>query len=192
MRAVLVDAPAELLEERARLGLDVRDEMWEGVLHMVPPTTTGHQLFASDLLVAIRSILGETARVGLEAGVRAPGSGLTSYRVPDLFVVRTERAEILRSFVEGAPDLAVEIRSPGDESLEKLPFYARLGVPEVLIIERDTKEPRLFRLAGAEYLSVSRDRDGKLLLDGLDLAFRREEGPVLLVTSRDGSRTARA
>ena len=37
MRAVMLDVPESLLDERRRLGLDVFDEVWEGVLHMVPP-----------------------------------------------------------------------------------------------------------------------------------------------------------
>ncbi|MGI9120683.1 MAG: hypothetical protein ACR2G7_11290 [Acidimicrobiales bacterium] len=42
MRAVLLEAPQSLLEERRRLGLDIFDEMWEGVLHMVPPPGGPH------------------------------------------------------------------------------------------------------------------------------------------------------
>jgi hypothetical protein len=37
MRVVWLEAPGGLLEERRRLGLDIRDEMWDGVLHVVPP-----------------------------------------------------------------------------------------------------------------------------------------------------------
>jgi hypothetical protein len=33
----MLDVPGSLLDERRRLGLDVVDEVWEGVLHMVPP-----------------------------------------------------------------------------------------------------------------------------------------------------------
>jgi hypothetical protein len=32
-----------MLDERRRLGQDVRDEMWDGVLHMVPPPGGAHQ-----------------------------------------------------------------------------------------------------------------------------------------------------
>jgi hypothetical protein len=33
----MLDAPQAMLDERRRPGHDVRDEMWDGVLHMVPP-----------------------------------------------------------------------------------------------------------------------------------------------------------
>ena len=36
MRAVLLEVPEAMLDERRRLGHDGRDEMWDGVLHMVP------------------------------------------------------------------------------------------------------------------------------------------------------------
>jgi len=35
VRVVFLEAPEQLLAERRRLGLDGRDEMWEGELHRV-------------------------------------------------------------------------------------------------------------------------------------------------------------
>ena len=37
MRVLMLEAPQAMLDERRRLGHAVRDEMWDGVLHMVPP-----------------------------------------------------------------------------------------------------------------------------------------------------------
>jgi Uma2 family endonuclease len=63
----------------------------------------------------------------------------------------------------GAPDVVVEIQSPGDEPYEKLPFYAALGVPEVWIVNRDTKVPELYRLrADGSYREVPAGKDGWL------------------------------
>jgi len=36
MRAVMLDVPEALVEERRRLGIDGFDEMWEGELHSIP------------------------------------------------------------------------------------------------------------------------------------------------------------
>lgn len=49
VKAVLVDVPAALLRERRRTGADKADEMWDGVLHMVPPPSALHQRVASQL-----------------------------------------------------------------------------------------------------------------------------------------------
>jgi Uma2 family endonuclease len=56
-----------------------------------------------------------------------------------------------RTHCEGGPEVVVEIRSPDDESEEKLPFYAQIGVLEVWIIDCDTKEIDLYVLAGNGY-----------------------------------------
>jgi len=43
--------------------------------------------------------------------------------------------------------LAERRREPGDDTYDKLPFYASLGVAEVLIVHRD-RQVQLFRLDG--------------------------------------------
>ena len=55
------------------------------------------------------------------------------YRVPDIVVSRP----VNRSHrgVDGTAELVVELRSPGDESYEKLPWYAARGVSEMLIVD---------------------------------------------------------
>ena len=45
----MLDVPESLLDERRRLGLDVFDEVWEGVLHMVPPPSGEHQRLELEL-----------------------------------------------------------------------------------------------------------------------------------------------
>lgn len=42
MRAVMLDVPQALLEERRARGADRWDEMWEGELHMVPLPSEQH------------------------------------------------------------------------------------------------------------------------------------------------------
>jgi|HubBroStandDraft_6_1064221.scaffolds.fasta_scaffold05499_2 hypothetical protein len=42
-----------LLEERRRSGADRRDEVWEGVLHVIPPPSVEHERFAHALHVIL-------------------------------------------------------------------------------------------------------------------------------------------
>ncbi len=42
-----------MIAERHRLGLDRHDELWEGVLHMVPPATHRHQSLEFELAKAL-------------------------------------------------------------------------------------------------------------------------------------------
>jgi Uma2 family endonuclease len=83
------------------------------------------------------------------------------YRIPGLtFISRGHENVLAEDGARNGPDLVIEIRSPGDESFEKLPFYAALGVREVVIILRDEKTSELFRLAGDRYVAVSADVRG--------------------------------
>jgi Uma2 family endonuclease len=76
----------------------------------------------------------------------------------------------------GGPDFLVEIESPGDDTEEKVPFYGKIGVRELLIIHRDRRTLRLLRLAGEDLVIVAPTvLDGKewLVSEVLPLAFRR-------------------
>ena len=182
MRVVFLEAPEQLLAERRRLGLDVRDEMWEGELHMVPPPSFGHQLREANLLrplgpVADKAGLLVVAGAGLYKGSK-------SWRVPDLVVLRPEH--VTHRGVEGGAVLVVEIRSLGDETDTKSPFYARFGVEELLIVERDSAAVTLLRPADGAFRAVAPD-DGGWLPCALGVAFRQGEGSVLEVRLPGGT-----
>jgi Uma2 family endonuclease len=94
-------------------------------------------------------------------------------------------------YFHGAPDVVVEIHSPGDESFDKLPFYAQLGVPEVWIIDRDTKDPQVFALGAEEYAARSIDADGWLRSPATGVEFRVET-PFKLTLRLAGDEASRA
>ena len=84
-----------------------------------------------------------------------PGANITdleedwthNYRCPDVVVFLKEGRAINReTHFFGGPDFAVEIVSEFDRSREKLPFYARVGVRELLLVDRDPWVLELFRL----------------------------------------------
>jgi len=182
VRVVFLEAPEHLLAERERLGLDGRDEMWEGELHMVPPPSFGHQRREARLLRSLGPVADESGlEVVAEAGLY---QGPKSWRVPDLVVLRPEQAT--HRGVEGGAVLVVEIRSPGDETETKMPFYARFGVEELLIIERDSAAVTLLRPAGGEFRPVGPDDDGWTVC-ALGVAFRQADGSVLEVRLPDGT-----
>ena len=131
----MLDVPESLLDERRRLGLDVFDEVWEGVLHMVPPPSGDHQRLGSELIAVF---LSAAKRRGLiashETGLFAADD---DYRVPDL--IASLPLNCSRRGVDDTAELVVELRSPGDESDEKLPWYAGRGVTEMLIVDPATR-----------------------------------------------------
>lgn len=146
-RAVIADVEqhATIQQERARLGIDRWDELWEGVLHMVPPPAGRRQRFGTRLAAAL--LPGAADRgllISYETGVwRADDD----YRIPDLAVYAREIAS--ERGVEGPPLLVVEIRSPHDETDAKIVWYLALGVAEVVVIERDSLVARLHTVDGA-------------------------------------------
>jgi Uma2 family endonuclease len=137
MRTLVCDPPpADLeafLERRKKLGQDRHDEVWEGVLHIMPFASGEHSYIAHQLAV----IFGPLARAaGLWPTVEFNlGDSKDDYRVPDGGLHRTRPRGV---WIHTAA-MVIEILSPGDETWEKLPFYAAHHVDEVLIVDPDTR-----------------------------------------------------
>jgi Uma2 family endonuclease len=149
MRIYAAEAPPGLLEERRRHGHDRYDEMWEGVLHMNAVPHGDHQ----DLAIQLGAwLIQRWARPGVckvypDRNVAPAGGWPRNYRIPDLVLMTVERRAFDKgTHIEGPPLVCVEIHSPNDEAYDKLDFYADLGIPEVWIIDRDTKAVDLFVL----------------------------------------------
>jgi Uma2 family endonuclease len=174
MRAVIPDVPPGLVAWRKRTGADKWDEMWEGVLHMAPMPNREHQdlEWATETYLRLHWAPSLGGRVYHNINVAAPGAWPNDYRIPDLVLLTPQRFGIDHNeYFDGAPDIVVEIRSPGDESVEKLEFYARIGVPEVWIIDRDTRVPEIHTLNAGKYVQQAADADGWLRsgVAGIDL-----------------------
>jgi len=146
--------PAEfeaILERRRRLGQDLFDEVWEGVLHMNPAPHSQH----GRLEWQLAGILGPLASA---AGLRALGQFNLgeegNYRVPDGALVRPGPDAV---YLPSAA-LVLEIISPGDESWEKLDFYAAHEVEELLIVDPLKKTVSWMGLEGGEYKHLKHSR----------------------------------
>jgi Uma2 family endonuclease len=163
MKAVMSEVPADILAWRKRTGADRWDEMWEGVLHMPPMPNREHQEleWAMETYLRLRWARPRKTKVYHNINVASPGGWPHDYRIPDLVLVSPERFGIDRNeYFEGAPDVVVEIRSPGDETYEKLEFYRHLGVPEVWVIDRDSEAPEIYALQAGRYEQRAADADG--------------------------------
>lgn len=185
-KAVMADVPAWLLEQRRRTGADKWDEMWEGVLHMPPMPTPEHQDFEWELETWLRQKWARTSacKVFHNVNVASIDGWPNNYRIPDLIILSADRLHIRRKeYFEGAPLVAVEIRSPRDESYEKLEFYAQLGVPEVCIIDRDTRTPEVYQLQAdaLEYRQVAPDDDGWVRSAATGILMKATEAAFLAI-----------
>ena len=176
----MLEAPQAMLEERRRLGLDHRDEMWDGVLHVVPPPGGPHQGVSSELFL----VLGPLAKARglaprMETGLFRTA---TDYRVPDQSYCRPEH--LSERGTEGA-ELVVEVRSAGDETYDKIDFYAAAGVRELLVVHPGDRRAEVFRSVGGRLLPVQAT-GGVLGLETLEVELRTGAG-VLHLTWGDGS-----
>jgi Uma2 family endonuclease len=184
MKAVMSSVPPEILEWRRQTGADRFDEMWDGVLHIGPSPNRDHQDLEWALETYLRSHWAppSSGRVYHQINVARPGRWPKDYRIPDLVLLTPDRAQIDRNeYFEGAPDVVVEICSPDDETFEKLPFYAQLGVPEVWVIYRDSKVPEILSLEGNTYRRLDPDADGWIKSDATSVRMRGTDDQKLLI-----------
>jgi len=184
MKVVIPVMREELLNERKRKGLDRYDEMWDGVLHMPPMPINFHQDLEGSLEGYLRYFWAPAhrAKVLHQINLASIGGWPNDYRIPDLLVLLPERFAIDReTHFEGPPNIVVEIRSPGDETYEKLQFYAALGVPEVWIIHRDTCEPEIHVLKRGRYKKKAAQANGWLRSTEIGIELRQSEGNKLAI-----------
>ncbi len=177
----MLDVPESVLAERRQRGADLFDEVWDGVLHMVPPPGAAHQYVAARLFVVLEPI---ATALGLcsffETGLfRATDD----YRVPDQLYCRPN--SLSDRGAEGA-ELVIEIRSSGDETYEKVDWYAARGVCELIIVHAEGRQVELLRAVGGRLLPVTADVDGAVRSNVLGVQFRTV-GDRLALTWDGGS-----
>jgi Uma2 family endonuclease len=131
-----------------------RYELIEGELFVSTAPGIPHQLILQNLQVALVKYLKQNPIGKLVPGAGAVFSNFDAV-IPDLVFVRQERwAKIVENnrFV-AAPDLVIEILSPGSENrrrdLEaKRRLYGKYGVHEYWVVDSTDLSIRLFRLQG--------------------------------------------
>jgi Uma2 family endonuclease len=133
--------PAELealIAQRRARGLDLFDELWEGVLHMAPAPGAAPGIVADELAGVLRA----AARRG---GLRGSGpfnlGSADDYRVPDGGYHRGAPTDV---WVASAP-IVFEIVSPDDETYVKFDFYHAHGVEELIVADPAARTVRWWK-----------------------------------------------
>lgn len=181
MRVVMLDAPQSMLDERQRLGLDRRDEMWDGVVHMVPPAKDEHQGVSGEFYLVVAPV---AKRRGLVARME---TGLFNrdddYRVPDQLYRLPEHGS--ERGAEGA-EMVVEVRSPNDDTYQKFDFFIAVGVREVLVLHPKGRRFELFRRFEDRLMLMSPDASGSVESEVLGIRLATVDG-TLRITWPEGS-----
>lgn len=136
-----------------------RYDIVDGEMIMAPAPTVEHQRILRQLFRLLDRFV--TQR-GLGEVLFAPVDVLIQReplrtRQPDLLFVSKERSEILGQIVEGAPDLVIEILSPGNTRGDvegKLADYARLGVRECWLISPEARTVEVLKLVEGAWQRV--------------------------------------
>lgn len=129
-----------------------RYELIAGELFVSCAPGLPHQLVLHNLELALGKYLESNP-----IGILAPGAGavFSDYDsvIPDLVFVRNERWKeiVANDRFNAAPDLVIEVLSPGLQNRNrdlksKRSLYAKYGVEEYWIIDRETRVVMVFRL----------------------------------------------
>jgi Uma2 family endonuclease len=152
MRTLVPDPPPPeieaWLEQRRRCGADLHDEVWDGVLHVAPPAHGRHAELQAQLIAILDPLARERGLTPLAAFNLGSAD---DFRVPDAGLQRTH----LSSLYYPTAALVLEVLSPGDESWEKLPFYAAHGVEELLIVDPNARAIHWLALTDDQYLPLA-------------------------------------
>jgi Uma2 family endonuclease len=135
-----------------------RYEIVNGVLVMAPAPSPAHQ----DIVGMIfHYLLVQVKFAGLGRVFTAPidvDLGPKNVFQPDVVVVLNAHLDrVAAKKIVGAPDLVVEVVSPGSgvmDRIAKYAVYARAGIPEYWIVKPEKETVEVFTLEDGEYRSL--------------------------------------
>jgi Uma2 family endonuclease len=144
-----------------------RYEVLTGVLYVSPPPSIRHQRISIALVGHLLDFLklqplGEVLTAPV--GVRLAHQSVPLQ--PDIVFVRTERLGIVgEAYVEGTPDLLVEILSPSNwlyDRREKMQAYQEAGVAEYWIVDPRALTIEVYVLEESTYVLMGQYRIGEV------------------------------
>lgn len=142
-------------DDLARLPDDgKRYEILDGDLVVSPSPSPDHQRALKRLFLMLQRQLEEQ---GIAEVFFGPMDAILSPQrvlVPDLMIVRRQRASIVRERgVEGAPDLAIEVMStrPALDRVRKFGLYAKAGIAEYWLVDPIGETIEVYFLVEGEY-----------------------------------------
>jgi Uma2 family endonuclease len=125
-----------------------RHELIDGEHYVTPAPVRRHQELSMRLSVALATWLREHPVGEVYAAPLDVILSDVDVVEPDLLFVSNERAEVLGKWIHGAPDLVVEILSPGtrrtDETTKRR-LYERVGVREYWIVDDEIEVVKVYR-----------------------------------------------
>jgi Uma2 family endonuclease len=142
-------------EDYARLPDDRRYEVIDGELFLTPAPTPFHQIVKGRIERLLEEHVEEQA---LGIVLDAPCDVVLSrfdVLQPDIFFISSERLAVIgEKYISDAPDLVVEVLSPGTRKRDRIlkaRRYARFGVGEMWIADPDKKTIEVYVNTGKSF-----------------------------------------
>lgn len=166
------------------LGSDARVEVIDGEIVEMAPNGMLHLFVGGNVYDALKPFavqygLGYVFSDGLLCILDKTQRGIKGAQVPDVTFIRKGRIpkdfNLARPF-QGAPDLAVEVVSPGDDGnvlLKRVRKYLQFGTEQVWVIYPEEREVHQYR-RGSDMIQVCKDggqMDVEALFPGLVLTL---------------------
>ena len=132
-----------------------RYEIIDGELYVNPSPNMKHQLVLGRLFVSLATFV-EQHKLGLVfvAPFDVVMSDINIVQ-PDILFISKERMDVLtKANVQGVPDIAIEVLSPGTrrkDQTKKRQAYERHGVQEYWIVDPEDDSLRILRLSGRKF-----------------------------------------
>ncbi len=127
-------------------------ELIQGRFHVSPSPTLLHQVVASLLWRFFDRLAMESGGIAAQAvDVHLADHSVVQ---PDVLYIRPENRRIAGRWIEGAPDLVVEVLSPGNvrrDRNDKLALYADSGIGEYWIVDSVERQIEFLVLRNGSY-----------------------------------------
>ena len=132
-----------------------RYEIVNGVLYMSPSPGWAHQEIVFEIASYLRNYLHKSGSGGVFIAPLDVELAPKDVFQPDVVVLlKANRDKLKDGHIVGAPDLVVEVVSPGSETHDryrKLAAYARARIPEYWIVDPDSHTVEVLTCEGGEY-----------------------------------------
>ncbi|MBW1801828.1 MAG: Uma2 family endonuclease [Deltaproteobacteria bacterium] len=129
-----------------------RYEIIDGEQWMTPAPQTRHQIVSRNIERILLNYIEDNELGQLFYAPTDVVLSDTTVVQPDLLFIKKDREHIIkRNFIEGPPDLMIEILSPGNEKLDrftKMKHYALFGIGEYWLIDFEARILEQYVLKG--------------------------------------------
>lgn len=174
--SVISGPPRTMMEVFKMLPEGTHAELIENTLYMSPTPVSNHQRVIIKLVVQLSlhtdaNKIGEVFTAPLDVYLDDAHNAVQ----PDIFFIAKANAKIVEDngHVHGAPDLIVEVLSPGNRKhdlITKKNLYEKFGVKEYWIIDPETKRAIGYQLRNKTF-ELLEERSGEIVSVLLNSTF---------------------